>query len=308
MRFPVTNESRFLSESLAAYIADIGSFSGMNEKMLPESRSTSESFTAYGTSVRSVTSVGHHMLFQSMIFGERFAAFLANETLPSLVLEQNVLVQIRLRHHATVADVAFVFGLEMGPFLMNVQRITVRTRLSTDVAYYGSLLVLESYVQSHVALDLKLLSAYFAGVLKIRRMFPLQMFLQSSFALTFEFAHVARVLFSLLVIRRVFPSDVGMQGGSFGAFKFAHGTIENCWILGFLVIRSHVYFERHQSFADLGARLALVFVRFGIVHPGVVTFQIIFNIEIHVANTARVARGSKPNFLPCFFLALYSAG
>ena len=197
MRFPVADQARLLRERLAANITDIRSFARVDKQMLPVRGATCEGLAAYVTVVWSVTGMGHHVLFQPMVLRERFPAFLADETLPSLVLQQDVLVEILLGDHAPLADLALVLWLEMRPLLMHVQGVAVRASFPAHVAHDRPFFVLEPYVQPHVTLHLELLAAILAVVLVLRRVFPLQVFLQSAPVLALELAHVARILLRL---------------------------------------------------------------------------------------------------------------
>lgn len=166
----------------------------MDQQVLSVSCPAGECLAANVTLVRPVTRVRHHMLLQPVILREGLAALLAHEALPALVLQQDVLVEILLGDHTPLANLAFVLGLEVRPFLMHVQRIAVGAGLATNVADDGALLVLEAHVQSHVALHFELLTAELAFVFVIGAMLALQMLLQLAAALTLEVARVARVI------------------------------------------------------------------------------------------------------------------
>lgn len=197
MRFTMADQSGLLRESFAANVAHIRPFSCMNQQMLPVSGSTGESLAADVTVVRPVAGMSHHVLLQSVILRERLAALLAHEALSALVLQQDVLIQILLSDHAPLADLAFVLRLEVRPLLMHVERIAVRARFPADVADYRALLVLEAYVQPHVALHLELLAAILAIVIVVGAVLAIEMLLQPASALTFKFARVARILLRL---------------------------------------------------------------------------------------------------------------
>jgi len=126
-----------------------------------------------------------------------------------------------LRDHSPLADLAFVFGLEVRPLLMHVERIAVGASLAADVADDRTLLVLETHVQPHIALHLELLAAVFAIVLVLGAVLAFEVFLQLSSALALETARVARVILLLdgaLVLhalarafRRVLSADVRLK-------------------------------------------------------------------------------------------------
>lgn len=306
MRLPVANQARLLRERLTADITDIRPFARVDEQVLPVSRSTRESFAAYVAIVRPVPGVSHHMLFQSMILGERLPTLLAHEALPSLVLQQNMLVEVLLRHHSPLAYLALVLWFEMRPLLVHVQGIAVRACLPAHVAHDRALLVLESHVKPHVAFHLELLPAILAVVLVLRRVFPLQVFLQSAPILTLELAHVARVLFRLARVpvtafpppytfRRVFPADVGMKGGLVGALVVAVVArigqtlgIFHLLLLLRLVLQSHVHLERDQATAYLETDFALVSLCL-LVDRVPVPFQHLHHREADVALLAGVS-------------------
>lgn len=161
--------------------------------MLPVSGPARKSFPADVTVMRPIAGVGHHVLLKPMILREGLAALLAHETLPALVLQQNVLIEVLLRDHAPLADFALILGLEVRPLLMYVERIAVGTSLAADIANYRGLLVFETHVQPHVALHLELLTTILAIELVLGAVLAIQVFLQSTSALTLESASVARV-------------------------------------------------------------------------------------------------------------------
>lgn len=191
--------------------------------MLPISGPTRERFAADVTVIWSIAGVGHHMLLQSMILRKGFAALLAHEALPALVLQQDMLIQILLRDHASLADLALVLGLEMRPFLVHVKRVAIGASLAANIANYRGLFVLETHVQSHVTLDLEFLTAILAIELILGPVLAIEMFLQPTPALTFKSARIARVFLRFFdssafasssdrMLRRMFSTDVRIKG------------------------------------------------------------------------------------------------
>ena len=310
MRLSVADQARLLRERLAANITDIRSFARVDKQMLPVRGATCESLAAYVTVVRPVAGVGHHVLFQPMVLRERFPALLADEALPSLVLQQNVLVEILLCDHAPLADLALVLRLEVRPLLMYVQRVAVRASFPAHVAHDRPLLVLESHVQPHVTLHLELLAAVLAVVLVLGRVFPLQVFLQSPPVLALELAHVARILLGLRsrcrrvpvatppsahTFARVFPADVRVKRRLVRALVVAKvarvrqaiGVLRLLVLLLGLVLQSDVHLESDQTAAYLEADLALVTL--GLLVDGVsVPFQHLHHRKADVALLAGV--------------------
>lgn len=207
----------------------------MNQQMLSIGSPTRKSFAADMTVERSIAGVGHHMLLQSVILRERLAALLAHKALSALVLQQDVLVQILLCNHTPLADLAFVLGFKMRPLLVHVQRIAVGAGFAANVAYYRGLLVLETHVQSHVALHFELLAAVLAVILVLGSVFAIEMLLQPPSARTFESADVARVLrfdaaeLALpFAFRGMFLADVRVESRLVGALVAAEvATVRN---------------------------------------------------------------------------------
>lgn len=304
MRFPVANQSRFLRERFSADITDVRSFARVNEQVLSVCCSPGESLSADVTIVRPIARVRHHVLLQSVIFRKRLAALLANETLPSFVLQQDVLIEIFLRDHPPFADLAFVFRLEVRPLLVHVKGVAVRAGLPADVADDWTLFVLEPHVESHVALYLELLPAILAVVLVLRRVLAFQMFLQPAPVLTLELADVARVFLGLGrvseatfspadVSGRMLSADVRVESGLVGALVVAEGasvsqTLDLLQILLIgLVLQCDVHLEGYQTPADLEAHLALVTLRL-LVDGVTVTLQHLHHWEANVAVFASV--------------------
>lgn len=301
----MTDQARLLRESLTTNITNVRSFSRVYQKVLPISCTTGEGFTADVAVVRPVTRVGHHVLFQSMILRKRFATFLANEALPSFVLQEYVLIEILLSYHSSLADLALVLRLEVGPLLMNVKGVAVGTGLPANVANDRALLVLEAHVKSHVTLDFELLSTELAGVLVLRGVLALEMFLQASSRLTFELAHVASVLLlfrkntpigfpSAGSTSRVFPTYVRIKRRFVGTLVITEITgvrqalhiVDVFLLLGF-VLQRYVHLKRYQATADLEAYLALVSLSL-LVNGVSMTFQHLKDGEANIALLATV--------------------
>lgn len=195
MRLAVTDQSGLLREGLPADITNVRPHARVYQQVLPIGGSARERLAADVTVVRSVAGVRHHVLLQPVILREGLAALFADEALPALVLQQDVLIEILLRDHTPLADLALVLRLEVRPLLVHVERIAVGARFAAHVADYRALLVLEAYVQPHVTLHLELLAAILAIVLVLGRVLPLEVLLQPTSALTFKPASVARILF-----------------------------------------------------------------------------------------------------------------
>jgi len=82
----MTDQSGLLRESLPTNVTNIRPFARMDQQMLSISRPASKCFTTDVTFIRPIAGMRHHVLLQSVIFGKGFAAFLAHETLSTLVL------------------------------------------------------------------------------------------------------------------------------------------------------------------------------------------------------------------------------
>lgn len=143
-----------------------------------------------------------------------------------------MLIQVLLRDHTPLADLALVLGLKMRPLLMHVQRIAVGAGLAANVAYYRALLVLETHVQSHVALHLELFPAVLAIVFVLGPVFAIEMLLQPSPTRALEPANVARIFLRLdngtefappsdHAFRGMFSADVRVEGRFVGTLVAA---------------------------------------------------------------------------------------
>lgn len=139
--------------------------------MLPKYRSSGKGFTTEVTRVRSFSSMCHRVLLQFACLVEHLAALLAHERGPLFVLPEDVLVQILLGDHSSVAYVALELGLVVLAFLMHVQGVAVVADLAADVADQRYREMLEAYVRSQVALDFKFLAAELAGESVLGRVF-----------------------------------------------------------------------------------------------------------------------------------------
>lgn len=115
MRFPVAGESRFLGERLAAYVANVGSFSSVNKKVLPEGVSARERLTADGARIGFDAGVGPHVYFQVVRNVKHLAALFADDSFLGLVPIE-VLLESLLRDQTPLANLADVLGLLVNVF------------------------------------------------------------------------------------------------------------------------------------------------------------------------------------------------
>jgi len=92
---------------------------------------------------------------------------------------------------------------------MHVQRIAVGASLAADVTDDGTLLVLETHMQPHIALHLELLPAVLAIIFVLGAMLALEVLLQLASALALEAACVTRVILLL---------DSALASHAFAAF------------------------------------------------------------------------------------------
>lgn len=119
MNLPVTDETSFLRERLAAHVAYVNTLASVQKKMLTKAAMPSESSVTNRTTIRLIARMNSHMLPQIVIL-EGLAALLAHRLLLPLVLRQHVLIKIRLRDESPMAQGALVFGLIMCMLLMSV--------------------------------------------------------------------------------------------------------------------------------------------------------------------------------------------
>lgn len=135
MNLSVTYEASLLGERLAAHVANVNPFSGVQQQMLAQTAVRGERSSAHRTAVRFVSGVYPHVLPEIMILEECFPTLLANGLLLLLVLGQHVLVKVLFGHQSSMTHRAFVFRFVVGVFLMGVQTVAVTTRFATNVAH-----------------------------------------------------------------------------------------------------------------------------------------------------------------------------
>jgi len=162
--FPVTDETGFLREGLAAHVASVDALAGMQKKMLTETAVSGERSTAHLAAIGLIAGVDPHVLPQVVVLEEGLAALLAHRLLLPLVLRQDVLVQVLLRNETPMAPRTLVLCLVVRVFLMRVQTVTVAARLAAHVAHHRRLPVIQSGMRGQVTLDLELLAAVLARV------------------------------------------------------------------------------------------------------------------------------------------------
>lgn len=104
--------------------------------MLTEAAVSGEGFVANGATVGFVARMNSHVLSKIIILEKRLAAFLANGLFLSLVLRQNVLVQVLFGDQSSTANRTLELCLVMGVLLMRVQTVTVLAGLPANVAYH----------------------------------------------------------------------------------------------------------------------------------------------------------------------------
>lgn len=170
MDFPVANETGLLRERLAAHVAHVNTFAGMQKKMLTKAAVPGESSVADRTTVRFIARMNPHMLPQVVILEEGLAALLAHRLFLPLVLRQHVLIQIRLRDESPMTQRTFVFGLIMRVLLMSIQAVAIAARLAAYVAYHRRFPMIQSRVSGEIALDLEFLTTLLARITVMLRM------------------------------------------------------------------------------------------------------------------------------------------
>lgn len=160
----MADETGLLSKRLAAYIARIDTFAGVQKKMLAQAAVPGKRSAADRAVIRFVARVDPHVLPQVMSLEEGLAALLAHRLLLPLVLHQHVLIQILLRDEPSVTQRALVFRLIMRVFLMGVETVAVPAGLAADVAHHRCFLMIQPGVRSEITLDLEPLAAMLARV------------------------------------------------------------------------------------------------------------------------------------------------
>lgn len=161
---PMADETGFLSERLAAYIARVDTLAGVQKEVLTQAAVPGERSAADRAAVRLVARVNPHVLPQVVILEECLATLLAYRLFFPLVLRQHVLIQILLRDEASVAQRAFVLRLVMRVLLMGVQAVAVPAGLTANVAHHRRLPMIQPGVRGEIALDLELFAAVLARV------------------------------------------------------------------------------------------------------------------------------------------------
>lgn len=175
MNLPVAYEASLLGERLAAHVANVNPFAGVEQQMLAQTAVRGERSGAHRTTVRLVPGVYPHVLPEIVVLEERFPALLANGLLLLLVLGQHVLVKVLFRHQSSVAHRALVLRLVVGVFLMCVQTVTVATRFAANVAHDRRLPMIQPHVGGQITLDLELFAALLARELVMLGVLPYEM-------------------------------------------------------------------------------------------------------------------------------------
>lgn len=109
--------------------------------------------------VRFLSRMHSHVHLQSAVSRKGLSTLRTARSLEILVLLQDVLIQILLGHHSSVANLTFVLCLVVCKLLMNVQGIGICAYFGTHVTHYWLLLVNETYVIRQISLDLVLFGA-----------------------------------------------------------------------------------------------------------------------------------------------------
>lgn len=196
----MTDKTWLLSERLAADVADVRSLSSVDQKMLLQSIPPGEIFVTHRAAVRFVTRVDPHVDLESAVPGEGLATLLAHCVLPLLVLSEHMFVQIFLRDHPPLTDLALVLGLVVSEFLVHIKRVAIQTRFATDITDDRLLSMSEPDMVCQVTLDLELFAAKLARELKINRVLSCHVDLQLVLILVLVVAVIAAEQLRLLAV------------------------------------------------------------------------------------------------------------
>lgn len=192
MAFPVTNKAGFLSERLAANVANVRPLPRVDEHVLLLSSLPSERFAAHGAGERFHPGVHPHVRVQ-IPASEPLSASGAQHLLPGLVPGQ-MLLQILPGGHPSSADSTYELGLVMPVLHVGLQSVEILAEVAAHVAHYRRCVaVVLLHVMVQRFLYLELLAARVAGEIVIARVQTDVVVLQGTFVVALVLAYAAIV-------------------------------------------------------------------------------------------------------------------
>ena len=193
MPLPVADQSRLLRELLPADITGVRSLTGVYQDVLLLSGPPRELLAADRAGERPDAFVDPQMEVQVSLLAERLAASRANNLLLPLVPEQ-VLLEVALRRHATLAEAALVRGLVVPVLHVRLQRGHALASVAANRADDRRRVAVHLLrVLHHVVLDLELLAADRARIVEAARVLTDEMVLQRPPVVALVLADGARV-------------------------------------------------------------------------------------------------------------------
>jgi len=205
MSLSMADQAGFLSERLAANVADVRPLASVDQHVLLLSRLSPERLAAHGTRKRLYPRVHPHVRLE-IASAESLAAGRTEDLLPGLV-PREMLFQVLLRSHAPSTYRTDELRLVMPVLHMRLQRVEVLAEVAAHVAHdWRRAAVILLHVMVQGLLDLELLAAGIARVVVIARVQPDIVVLQSTLVVTLVLAHAA-----LVHLLTMIPLDVSNQ-------------------------------------------------------------------------------------------------
>lgn len=193
MPLPVADETGLLRKSLPAYVAGVRPLAGVNQYVLLLRGFAREGLAADRAGERPDALVDPQMEIQISLLTEGLAARGTHHLLLTLVPDQ-MLIEILLRGQTTLAYLALVGRLVVSVLHVRLDGRYVLTCVAADAANDGRLAVVHLIrVLLQVVLDLELLLADRAGILKAARVLPNEVILQGALVVALVVADVARI-------------------------------------------------------------------------------------------------------------------
>lgn len=205
MSLSVTDQSRFLCESLTADIADVRSLAGVYENVLFLSGLSSKRFAAHRTRKGLHAGVYSHMRVE-VAAAKSLSARRTQHLLPGLVPSQ-VLLEILASRHPSSAYTADEFRFVVSVLHVSLQSVQILTKMSANVANdrrCSAVILFNVMIQRF--LDLELFATGIARVIVAAGVQTNVMILEGTLVVALVLAHAALVHLSTMN-----PLDVGDQ-------------------------------------------------------------------------------------------------
>lgn len=205
MSLSVTDQSRFLCESLTANIADVRSLAGVYQNVLFLSGLSSKRFAAHRTRKGFHAGVYSHMRVE-VAAAKSLSARRTQHLLPGLVPSQ-VLLEILASRHPSSAYTADEFRLVVSVLHVSLQSVQILTEMSANVAddrRCSAVILFNVMIQRF--LDLELFATGIARVIVAAGVQTNVMILEGTLVVALVLAHAA-----LVHLPTMNPLDVGDQ-------------------------------------------------------------------------------------------------